>query len=515
MELVKKNIHMDRIKCKASTQITLEDDCNVPDSKPDVERLILDKGEIRVEEMKASQDHVSVRGKLCFKILYRTQEDRESLCCMENNIPFEEQIHMEGVENGDPLSVQWLLEDMKVSMINSRKCNVQAVASLSLSVEELYDEEAAVELYAEEPVESRKRLASLAEIAVRKKDIFRLKEELEVPRDYPNIFQILWDDISLSEVEFVPKEEKLSIQGELQIFLLYEGDSEERPVKWYEKSVPFGGTVECHDCREDMIADISCQLSHGEVEIKEDFDGEERIFGVDIVLDLDIKLYQEEQVDMLADVYGVTREVQPVTRQGCYNTLLTRTDGRMKLAERGKLPSGAPSVRQICHCSAKIMTDSVMATENGVEISGTVAVEALYLTGEEPSFASWHQEFPFQYTLEAEGITEKCRYETVPSVEQLSVSALDNEELDVKAVLQFKMIVFDCVAQDIITDIDVREIDMEARRELPGIVAYIARDGDNLWQLGKKYYVPMDQIRETNHLTGDELKTGDKILIVR
>ena len=79
MELVKKNIHMDRIKCKASTQITLEDDCNVPDSKPDVERLILDKGEIRVEEMKASQDHVCVRGKLCFKILYRTQEDRESL----------------------------------------------------------------------------------------------------------------------------------------------------------------------------------------------------------------------------------------------------------------------------------------------------------------------------------------------------------------------------------------------------------------------------------------------------
>ena len=515
MELVKKNIHMDRIKCKASTQITLEDDCNVPDSKPDVERLILDKGEIKVEEMKASQDHVNVRGKLCFKILYRTQEDRESLCYMENSIPFEEQIHMDGVENGDPLSVQWLLEDMNVSMINSRKCNVQAVVSLSLAVEELYDEEAAVELFAEEPVESRKSLASLAEIAVRKKDIFRLKEELEIPRDYPNIFQILWDEISLSEVEFVPKDEKLSIQGELKIFLLYEGDSEERPVKWYEKTVPFSEVVECHDSREDMIADINCLLSHGEVEIKEDFDGEERIFCLDVVLDLDMKLYQEEQIDMLADVYGVTREVQPVTRQGCYNTLLTKADGRMKFAERGKLDSGTPAVRQVCHCNARIMTDSMLVVENGVELNGTVAVEALYVTGEEPSFAAWHQEFPFQYTLEAEGITDKCRYQIISSAEQLSVSALGDEELDVKAVLQFKMIVFDCVTQEIITDIDVREIDTEARRELPGIVAYIARDGDNLWQLGKKYYVPMEQIRETNHLTGDELKTGDKILIVR
>ncbi len=58
MELIKKNIHMDRIKCRAATQITLEDDRNVPDQKPDMERLILQRGSVVVDEIKPTEDHV-------------------------------------------------------------------------------------------------------------------------------------------------------------------------------------------------------------------------------------------------------------------------------------------------------------------------------------------------------------------------------------------------------------------------------------------------------------------------
>ena len=56
---------------------------------------------------------------------------------------------------------------------------------------------------------------------------------------------------------------------------------------------------------------------------------------------------------------------------------------------------------------------------------------------------------------------------------------------------------------------------MDILKDLPTIVVYIAKDGDDLWGLGKKYYVPLEQIREINHLSTDSLKAGDKILIVR
>ena len=56
MELIKKNIHMDRIKCKASTQITMEDDINITDSRPDVYQLIEEQGEVVIDEIRAVQD---------------------------------------------------------------------------------------------------------------------------------------------------------------------------------------------------------------------------------------------------------------------------------------------------------------------------------------------------------------------------------------------------------------------------------------------------------------------------
>ena len=51
LELVKKNIHMNRWKGNATSQITLDDDFIVPDSMDDVEQIILSSGEITMDSV--------------------------------------------------------------------------------------------------------------------------------------------------------------------------------------------------------------------------------------------------------------------------------------------------------------------------------------------------------------------------------------------------------------------------------------------------------------------------------
>ena len=88
---------MDRIKCKASTQITMEDDINITDSRPDVYQLIEEQGEVVIDEIRAVQDHVYVKGKLEFSVLYLSDDDVRRPASMQGSIPFDEQIYMEGV----------------------------------------------------------------------------------------------------------------------------------------------------------------------------------------------------------------------------------------------------------------------------------------------------------------------------------------------------------------------------------------------------------------------------------
>lgn len=139
MELVKQSVHMDRKKCVAGTQITLENDVNIPDNKPDAESIVLNKGTIVITDSKSSDNHVLVKGKLQFSLLI--QSDMGGLYSVKGEIPFEEQVYMEGVVSTDTADIVPSLEDMSVDLINSRKLSVQAVAGFRLSVDTIWDED--------------------------------------------------------------------------------------------------------------------------------------------------------------------------------------------------------------------------------------------------------------------------------------------------------------------------------------------------------------------------------------
>ena len=65
----------------------------------------------------------------------------------------------------------------------------------------------------------------------------------------------------------------------------------------------FSGELSCTGCTMDMIPYIDTTMLQSSLEIKPDADGEERVFLVDVVLELDIRLYQEETETILLDIY--------------------------------------------------------------------------------------------------------------------------------------------------------------------------------------------------------------------
>lgn len=519
MELIKKNIHMDRVKCRSNMQVTLEEDVNVPDSKPDAASLLYDKAEIQIEEVKPTEDHVNIRGRLLFSVLYQTKEEGQKLVSMEGKIPFEEQLYMEGVRGTDAVSVKAKLEDLTTGMINSRKLSVQSLFDLNAWVEELYDEEAPVDLYFEEagaPLEYRKSKTELAQIAIQKNDIFRIREEISLPQNYPNIFHIIWDSVNLDEVEFKPLSESISVQGDARIFALYEGEGEDAPIQAFESVIPLSGTVECHGCTENMITDISYEIGHKELEARPDFDGEERVLGLELVLDLNMKLYEEETVEMISDVYGVTKEVESAEKEVALKQLLMKIVGKSKVTERLKVKNPEERVMQLLHSEGSVQLDRQEIVPEGIKLEGTVLLQVLYVTGEDAApYNSVSGLLPFSYTLEVPDIHSTDSFKVRADMGQLQVMMIDSEEMDAKAVLNFQAVVFRNVKSSLIQDIRISELNADKLGDLPGMVVYVVSPEDNLWNIGKRYYVPVERIREVNELHSDEIKAGDKLLIVK
>lgn len=125
MDFVKKILHQISRKSEAVSQITFDEDYNVPDARPDVGRMIQKKGEVTIGDVQISEGKARVFGGLTFHLLYVSDGERRRICQLSGELPIDETIHLDGLTGGDKVCITWEVEDLNLHLINSRKLGVR------------------------------------------------------------------------------------------------------------------------------------------------------------------------------------------------------------------------------------------------------------------------------------------------------------------------------------------------------------------------------------------------------
>ena len=516
LELQKKYIHMSREKGEAVTQITLDDDFNVPDVKPDLLRIIMDRGEIRFDETNITQDHVWLKGVLKFSMLYRSDQDTGKIDSLTGEIPFQESLTMEGINEYDTAKITWEMEDLSLGIINSRKVSVKALVMLKAVVDENYDEELVTGAEENEKLQVLENSMTAMALLLSQKDTYRFKEEIVLPSNKPNIHQILWKSVQLRGVEMRLGENQLNIKGEALIFVLYEGEDEEERLQWVENALPFVGMIDCPGSTEDMISDISYHISGVELEAKPDYDGEERMLHLELVLDLELKIFSEEENRMVEDIYSIESKLTPIYEDAVFEKLLLRNFSKCRITEKMNTDQNQEPILQICASEGKAVVEQTEIVTDGIQVEGTLQVGILYVTTDDKMpVASMRDVLPFHYLIEVPGIRKNCRYHLQAGIDQMTTVMTDSTQVEVKAVINLNSIVFEQQEVKKMTEVEEEPLDMEALQESPGIIGYIAKDEDRLWDIAKENYTTISDIISTNQLSSEQIKAGDKILIIK
>ncbi len=515
MELVKKNIHFNRVAKEARNQITLEEDINIPDTKEDIEDILFSNYRVVIDEVKAGEQKVHIRGKMIYSILYRSEETGR-LCSLEGSIPIDEQLYMEGVGSSDKVMVKTQVEDFSVGTINSRKISIQSILELYAYVQEVYDEQITTGVDNAE-CETLTKECEFTQLAVCKKDIFRFRENVTIPNNMPNIENVVFGSVCVQDMEYKPQTDQLAIQGKVQVFVIYDGERESHN-QMYQTTIPFSTVLECSGSNMNMVSLIDYEIVESQVHAETDFDGEVRSFAIELVLELDMKLYEPQKVDVLWDVYGIQKELSPDIRMFGYNVLNTQQSGNIKVSDKVNLPMSENGQIKILHAEGKSLPGKCEVTDEGITLNGMLVCQVLYAAGmEETEYGSSQFMIPFAKTLEIkhDDVKENLNFSVNMHCGDLQFSFDMDGSMEAKANVTYDVLMFEEMEGRNIVDVDAKEMNAEKYNDLPSMAVYFATQGDTLWEMGKKYCVPIRQIKEMNHMTSDEIKDGEKILIVR
>ena len=120
---------------KQGTQLLLEGDMIVPDSKPDLQEILCCEGVVKWKEKRVSDDRISFSGELEIAVLYRAKDGEKPLYGMKSSLPLEDFLHMDGLERGMEVSLTAEIEHMDCQIINDRKISVKAIIGVEAEAE--------------------------------------------------------------------------------------------------------------------------------------------------------------------------------------------------------------------------------------------------------------------------------------------------------------------------------------------------------------------------------------------
>lgn len=506
MDVNKNCIHMNKMTGKLTQNITLDEDFNLGEKKDDIVGKIHENGYVVIEKCAMRDEKVVVGGFLCFTFLYASENGYDSY---SSKIPFEEAYAFYDAGEGDVLRCDACVMDLSTSVINSRKIDVKAIVSIEVTASCINDE-TVVDFMDIENLQVKTNRLDVLQLVVSKKDTVRVRESMNIPREYPNIDNVLWYELTALGVETRPMEGYVDVRGSMCIAGIYCGEDGKRFS--ISNMVPFTGKVELPECLEKLPVDIIVSTNDKSLIVRQDANGEMRIIDAEMILALDIRVYDERQYEILNDAYSPNYELELVGDSMEYDRFVLKNILNCRLEKTFDVPQ--PNIVNVLSCTGKINVDEMNYTEKGVEIEGAVTADIIYLSSDgNYSFARY--EMPFEEKLDVPHMDEKYMVNVRPGSMSVTASLKESGNVSIKTDARIEFFVTEKAVADVVREVNIEAPDYDRIKKLPGIAGYITRDGDTLWDIAKKYCTTMSKIMEDNDLSSENLVPGLKLVLIK
>ncbi|HSQ88502.1 DUF3794 and LysM peptidoglycan-binding domain-containing protein [Romboutsia sp.] len=508
MELIKDVIKVDNRIDFGKFQTFIETEAVVPDKKSDVYDIVKTEGYISIKKIEVADGKIVCRGSFNYNVIYIT-DDKNTVSSVDGKIDINEVIEKDNIIQDMEYMLFPEIEHVDCTIMNERKIRVGALMNIRGS---LFDKQKLDIIKDVSQVEGIQKYRK----EINYQDIIGIEKSESVIRDTITInTEELQSIISLNPYTRIKEsrvaDNKVIIGGVVELNPLactYDGEL----VELDRIGIDFTQFIEVPGVCDGMTEETLLSMGDFNYTFKQNGENNAGILEIDCTVGCKVKVTDEITREVLQDAYSPQKIIKFDHRSIEVNKTLNSGTETFIVRESIKNANDDIQIKDIVSVCPSISIENAYIEEDKSIIQGIIKVDILYVPVEGLKIVyKISEEIPFEHDTVIENLTDTCKVFSTACIEKVDVD-LNRDQIDLSIkVKRFTEAVDKKSESFIVKGDDLGVYDLS---KAPSIIVYICKEGDNLWNIAKKYNTTESEIAELNELKMEEPLSPGKCLIL-
>lgn len=503
-ETVFSNVSVNKLTKDKAFKTNIMCDIIIPDSKPDVLKVISVTAKVNLKETTFQKDKITFLGSVVYQVVYMSDSESDRIKSITYRSPFSHQAVCTEYEEDALIGTEVSIFTPSASIQNSRKISVSLPAEFKT--------------YA-----VKNNLMNMADDVANNQEILHLDEKISVMNRAVCLnekfsfedsivlsdcaaSEIIRCDVNVRDREYKLISNKTVVKGSIEVSVVF-FDQEGR-IRHVSKNGDFSEVLDTQNISRDLTADISIDISDFTCSIGED--------GVVIKLECDMCVmaaaYEEIDINLMRDAYCPKCKVNLARDTFNAFSLVAMGEERISLKEVSEFASGECNL--LCTVIPNVRIKSQTIENSRLKTVGVISYSIVYTTEDSYMLCTDNTEREFESITDVANAKNSDFVRTGVYVSNCTFSLIGGNKVEICTELIMEHTVLREVCLEYITNVSPDKDALYDTEQLPGIIIYFVNEGDTLWNIAKKYHTTISEIVKVNELDANApLKCRQKILI--
>lgn len=505
IETAKDSLTVNQIIGQKKDTFMVEEDCIVPDVKPDILNIISNSGIVCIYKKEIMDGKIRIDGCVNTYIMYLADTEENQIRSVNTNINFTQTIDMEKVKSDMCLNVNVNLKGLETHVINGRKIHMKAILEVEAKVS------------SNETIEYIKEISNLKDIQYLNKE-FQInsligrgytkvyaKDTINI-EETDNLVEVMKTDLKITNRDTKISFNKVLIKSDLQVKMIYLTDDNRINTK--EAVIPIVGFIDLPNISDEHNCNVKYEIKN--IVIKPN-NVEEHSIYVETEIEVYCEAYENRSLQMIQDLYCPTKTLKfnqkrvKVMQNNDFRKQICNIREKQVIPEIGSKKiydvEVLPIIEEQTILNDKIIYDGDLRLNFIYEDTGSIGINTKEIS------------VPFSFTLDFDGINSERNIDTIIEIETQNFIIMPDESIEIKVDLGFTAVSGRDSSISIIDNITEEE-----KRNIcqHSIIIYFVKQGDTLWSIAKKFGSTIDDISRVNGIENPEnLQIGKQLYIPR